>query len=151
MSLELEDLIIERPVSLIYWKLSSSFRNIQEVLSKETEVRELKEVGDLLPWLHHTEVKNLIVALPNLEEFKTFNSLLEKITPEKRRELFIIFISPYLKTLDPLLSFLYGVNLVIKEEDLLEFERIFSKARAYWKSLYSPYFKTFSKLAEGEI
>jgi len=151
MSLELQDLIVERPVSLIYWKLDSSFRNIQEVLSRETEVRELKYIEDLLTWLHHTEVKNLIVALPDPEEFKAFNNLFEKITPEKRRELFIIFISPYFKTLDPLLSFLYGVNLVIKEEDLSEFERIFSKARAYWKNLYYPYFKTFSKLAEGEI
>jgi len=151
MSLELQDLIVERPVSLIYWKLGSSFRNLQEVLSRETEVRELKDIGDLLSWLHHTEVKNFIVALPNLEEFKVFNSLLEKITPEKRRELFIIFISPHFKTLDPFLSFLYGVNLVIKEEDLSEFERILSKARAYWKSLYSPFFKIFSKLAEDKV
>jgi len=151
MSLELQDLIVESPVSLIYWKLGASFRNIQEVLSRETEVRELKDIEDLLTWLHHTEVKNLIVALPDPEEFKTFNRFLEKITPEKRRELFIIFISPHFKTLDPLLSFLYGVNLIIKEEDLSEFERIFSKARAYWMSLYSPFFKTFSKLTEGEI
>jgi len=151
MSLELQDLLIEKPVSLILWDLKSDPEKLIEVLQRETEIRRIQTLEEALSWLHSVEVKNLLVAKAEKEAFQEVKEGLRGLTVEKRRELFVVYVSPQLKTLDTKESFLLSANLVLNERDLSEFEKVYAKARAFWQGLYRHYFQAYQKILEERV
>ncbi|MEZ0344396.1 MAG: hypothetical protein ABWJ99_06320 [Caldimicrobium sp.] len=151
MTLELSDLLLEKPISLIYWELGSDFKNFFSFLEKESEIRTLKTLEDFHHWINAVEIKNFIAGVKTSEKLKEINQILEKLPIEKRREIFVIFISPELKSLDTRASFLYSANLVVNEGDLPNMEKIYDKARTFWLNLYKPYYQTWNKLMEEGI
>ena len=70
----------------------------------------------------------------------------EKFPIEKRREIFLIYILPKAKTLDPKETFLLSANLVISEEHLSDFERIYKRAFQYWSILYKDFKTAYERL-----
>ncbi len=148
MSLQLEDLLVEKPVSLIYWELDRDFKNFLSFLERDTEIKILRSLEEFYSWINAVEVKNFIAGVKNSSKIKEINQVLEKLSIEKRRELFIVYISPELKTLDTRESFLYSANLVVNERDLSDLERIYNKAQTYWINLYKPYYQMRMKLLE---
>lgn len=151
MRLDLKDLLIEKPATLLFWELDSSFKDFLSFLEKETEVKVISSLEEFFAWLSSVEVKNFIAGIKHLERLKEINQLLERLPMEKRREIFIIFISPEFKTLDSKESFLYSANLVVNERDLPEMEKIYNKAKTYWINLYKPYYQMRNKILEEEL
>ncbi len=149
MKLSLEDLLIEKPLSLFFWKLSSEEKNFFLFLQKETEFRDIQNFKDFLEWISRSEVQYLILGLENPEELKENLRPFLEIPLEKRRKLFIILVSPKVQTLTNKETFLYGVNLLINSGDLSSVERILQKALLFWRDLYLPYFKAQEKFKEG--
>lgn len=148
MSLELKDLLIEKPVTLIFWEIENNFETIVSFFQNETEVKKLEDFEDFQEWVNFVEVRYLVLACKNLERLEEIKKVIDKLDIEKRRKLFIIFISPHLETLDRKKSFLYGVNLVVNERDIKDLDKILSKAKTYWEVLYKAYFTTLEKLIE---
>lgn len=148
MSLELENLLIERPVTLCYWDLAFPSDGLKEFFEKETAWKGVSSPQELLDWINYGDVKNLIVGTEDTERIRAFKQALESIDIEKRREIFFVIVSSRFRTLDPRESFVYSANLVVNPLDLAEFERIYSKARVYWERLYKPYRATLEKIRE---
>ncbi|PMP62691.1 MAG: hypothetical protein C0197_04100 [Caldimicrobium thiodismutans] len=151
MKFQLEDLLLEKPVSLIYWELEGEFKNFFSFLEGETELKILENLNEFYQWFTVLEIRNFMAGVKKAEKIKEINQLLEKLPIEKRREIFIIYISPEVETLDTKGSFLYSANLLVNERDLKDMERIYSKAKTYWVSLYKPYFQAMAKFLEEEL
>lgn len=150
MILELKDLLLEKPVSLIYWELVGDFTKFFSFLERDTELKPLNALEEIYHWFSGVEVKNFIAGVKNIEKLKEIKQIFEKLPIEKRREIFVILVSPELRSLDSKESFLYSVNLVVNEKDLSEMERIYNKAKTFWLSLYKPYYQTWEKILKEE-
>ncbi|MGC9109436.1 MAG: hypothetical protein ACP5HI_04220 [Caldimicrobium sp.] len=148
MKFQLEDLLLEKPVSLIYWELEGEFKKFFSFLEGETELKVLENLNEFYQWFSALEVRNFMAGVKKAEKIKEINQLLEKLPIERRREIFIIYISPEVETLDTKGSFLYSANLLVNERDLKDMERIYSKAKTYWVNLYKPYFQAMAKFLE---
>ncbi len=150
MTLELKDLLLEKPVSLIYWELAGDFNKFFSFLERDTELRSLKALEEIYHWLNAVEIKNFISGVKNVEKIKEINEVLKKLPIEKRREIFVILVSPELKTLDTRESFLYSANLVVNDKDLSEMERIYEKAKIFWLNLYKPFYQIWERILKEE-
>ena len=137
MNLEYQDYLIHKPLSLIYWNLNSTFDVLENYFSKDFEIRAIKTLDDLSYWCKVAEVKVVILGVKDLEEVKEVIKFLnEKLPIYKRREIFLIYVLPKAKTLEPKETFLLSANLVVSEEHLSDFEKIYEKAFQYWSDLY---------------
>jgi len=141
------DYLIEKPLTLIYWAVSIPF-NISLEFFEDTELKEISSVEELDYWLKVGDVKNILIATSNEQELKSIKSFLDKLLPEKRRELFVILIAPNVKTFDPVQTFVYSVNLLINLDDLSYFPQLYNKAKLYWEQLYKGYKKVLTKVME---
>lgn len=137
MSAEYRDYLIQKPLCLIYWSLNSSYNILEKNFSEDFEIREIKSLEDLIYWCKVAFVKLIILGVKDLEEIKEIAKFLnEKLPIGKRREIFLIYVLPSAKTLEPRETFLLSANLVISEDHLSDFERIYQKAFQYWSELY---------------
>uniref|UniRef100_A0A7V4JQZ4 Uncharacterized protein n=1 Tax=Thermodesulfobacterium geofontis TaxID=1295609 RepID=A0A7V4JQZ4_9BACT len=135
--IEYQDYLIQKPLSLIYWNLNSTSDILEKYFSKDFEIREIKTLDDLSYWCKVAEVKVVILGIKDLEEVKEVIKFLnEKLPIYRRREIFLIYVLPKAKTLEPKETFLLSANLVVSEEHLSNFERIYEKAFQYWSDLY---------------
>lgn len=142
MTLELKDLLIDKPLCLIYWQLNTPLERISQYFFQNNfEVRVFKNKSELETWLKLEVVKVVICAGNSLEEVQDFKILLDTLPIERRRKIFVTYIFPSENTLDPKKTFLLSANLLISEKDLEFFEKIYSKASLYWEMLYKNYYK----------
>ncbi len=148
MTLDLKDLLLEKPLTAVYWELEEDFTKIIPFFQEETEVRKLENFEEFWEWIKYVEVRNLVLGYKDQSVFENIKKDLDRIDIEKRRKIFILLISPQLKTLDRKQAFLLGVNLVVHPENLGELDKILNKAKLYWEILYKPYFTTLEKILE---
>ena len=142
-----QDYLIEKALCLIYWDLNSSLDILKNRFSEDFEIREIKTLEDLIYWCKIALVKIIIFGIKDLEKIKDLIKFLnEKFPIEKRREIFLIYILPKAKTLDPKETFLLSANLVISEEHLSDFERIYKRAFQYWSILYKNFKIAYERL-----
>jgi len=150
--IEYRDYLIGKPLCLIYWNLSSPFDNLINYFSEDFEIREIKSFEDLMYWCKIALVKVVILGAQKLEEIEDFSRYLnEKIPISKRREIFLIYVLPNAKTLDPKETFLLSGNLVLSEKHLSDFEKIYQRAFQYWTQLYKDFKSTYERLLKEEI
>ena len=83
----------------------------------------------------------ILYKLGIIKKIKEIKEFLEKLLPEKRRELFVILITSNVKTFDPVETFVYSVNLLIDFSDLNYFPQLYHKSKLYWEQLYRDYKK----------
>jgi len=146
-----QDYLIEKPLCLIFWKLSSDVNSIIKFFQEEKdfEVREIKSIDDLIYWLKIAEAKIILLGINSLEEAKEIKDYIDKKLPiEKRRDIIVIYILPEVNTLNPKETFLLSANLVISEKHLSEFPKIYEKASHYWEILYKDFKKALTKYLE---
>lgn len=146
--LELKDFLIEKPVTLIYWNLEEPYKIILPNFQSVTEIKSLEDFEDFWEWNKAVNVKYLIIGVKEKEKLEEIKRSLSKLPIDQRRRLFIIYISPHLKTLDRIQAFLYGVNLVVNSNDLENLDKILNKSMVYWEALYKPYYKALEKMWE---
>ena len=70
------------------------------------------------------------------------------LAPNDRRKSFFILVSENLRTLDGNAAFLYGVNLIVAQKDLGNFQQIYKDASAYHDRLYNSMNSVLKVLAE---
>ncbi|PMP67070.1 MAG: hypothetical protein C0190_03980 [Thermodesulfobacterium geofontis] len=149
MSVEYRDYLIQKPLCLIYWNLNSPYNIFEKHFSKDFEIREIKNLDDLSYWCKIALVKAVIFGVKDLEEIKEMTKFLnEKLPIGKRRKMFLIYVLPEAKTLDPKETFLLSANLVVSEDHLSDFERIYQRAYQYWSDLYKDFHFAFEKFKE---
>lgn len=151
MSIEQKHLYLDKPLTLVLWELSSNLKQSLTFFSQTTEIIEIQNFSDFLEWQKRGEVKNLILGLQTIERIHEETKKLSSLSVEKRRSLFVILISPCVKTLNPIENFIYGTNLLINQNDISDIEKIFSIAKSYWEDLYRPYYRAFNKLLEEPL
>lgn len=138
--IEYQDYLIQKPLCLIYWNLNSNYDILKNYFSKDFEIRQINTINDLNYWCKVAEVKVLIFGVKDLEEIKEMVKFInEKLPIYRRREIFLIYVLPKAKTLEPKETFLLSANLVVSEEHLSNFERIYEKAFQYWSELYKDF------------
>ncbi len=142
-----QDYLIEKPLCLVYWNLNTSFDTLRNYFLNDFEIKEIKGLEDLIYWSRIASLKMIIIGVKDLEEVKELTNFLnEKFPITKRRELFLIYVLPEIKTLDPKETFLLSANLVISESHLSDFEKIYQKAHQYWTNLYKDFKFTYEQL-----
>lgn len=141
-----QDYLVQKPLCLIYWDLNSTYYILEKYFSEDFEIREIKSLDELAYWCKIALVKIVILGVKDLEKIKDMTNFLnEKIPIGKRREIFLIYVLPKVKTLEPKETFLLSANLVISEEHFSDFERIYEKAFQYWSNLYQDFKFAYEK------
>lgn len=136
MTIDLKELLIEKPVTLCYWKLGENWHILKEYFEKETEFKLISTPEEISSWVIATDVHNIIIGLEDPKTIKEITPHIEAIPLEKRRKIFLLLVSPGVTSLDPKQAFLYSVNLVLNPADMMELERIYLKCKRYWENLY---------------
>jgi len=146
---DFQDFLIEKPLCLIFWNLKTNLTGLIEYLkNKGFEVKRIKNVKELLYWLNTANVEVILLGASNIDEIKEIKEFLdEKLPIEKRRDIFVAYVVPKGKTLHPKEVFLYSANLVVSEEHLEEFPRIYERAVKYWESFYRNFKKAYNQIA----
>ena len=61
------------------------------------------------------------------------------LTPNYRRRMYLVLVSPQLKTLDTYLAFINGVNLTVNAEDVGQIQHILERSIRDFNELYHPF------------
>ncbi|HQR39140.1 MAG TPA: zinc-ribbon domain-containing protein [Blastocatellia bacterium] len=61
------------------------------------------------------------------------------LTPNYRRRMYLVLVSPQLKTLDAYLAFVNGVNLTVNTEDVSQFQEVLERSVRDFNELYHPF------------
>lgn len=61
------------------------------------------------------------------------------LTPQLRRQTYVVLVSPQLRTLDTYLAFANGVNLTVHPDDIGSFHSVFERSVRDFNELYRPY------------
>lgn len=61
------------------------------------------------------------------------------LTPNNRRRMYLVLVSPQLKTLDTYLAFINGVNLTINTEDIGQLPQILERSMRDFNEIYHPF------------
>ncbi len=144
---EYYDYLIEKPLCLVYWNLDTPVDVLQNYFSQDLEIKEVKDLENLIYWSRITSPRVIIIGVKDLKKVKGLTDFFnEKLPITKRRELFLIYVLPNAKTFDPKETFLLSANLVISESHLSDFEKIYQKAHQYWTNLYKDFKFTYEQL-----
>ena len=142
------DYLTDKPFSIVFWDISPPFDSIQDAF-KDTIIKIVSSLQEVENIMKMEKVKNLVIAIYDEEKWHSLKSILDRLLPEQRRELFIILIKPNVKTFDPLETFIYSVNLLVNIEDLKFFPELYKKSLEYWETLYKNYKKFYSQILES--
>lgn len=97
---------------------------------------------DALQQLRETK-DDIIVLDPQFDQAKQGGvGMLQHVnamTPNNRRRMYLVLVSPQLKTLDTYLAFVNGVNLTINTEDIGQFQQILERSMRDFNELYHPF------------
>jgi|GEM_PF-1814143 hypothetical protein len=66
---------------------------------------------------------------------------IQHLSSDRRRDLFVVYIAPQIKSGDPLTAFSLSVNLVLNPEDLNGWVKVLGRSYRHWKNLYQGFFQ----------
>jgi len=78
-------------------------------------------------------------------------SVANGLPPEKRRKMFIAFISADLATMDTNSAFIYGANLTVAKKDAKRMDQILKQGLAEHDRLYKTFFEVWEEVKRQEI
>ena len=81
--------------------------------------------------------------------FKILNSI-NSLPPEKRRKMFVAFISADLATMDTNSAFVYGANLTVAKKDIKKIEAILSQGMEENEKRYRTFFEVWEEVKRSE-
>lgn len=149
-----EDLLTDKSLMGIFWKLSISPEPILHYFeNKGFEIKIITEKEDLVKLTFLRGVlKVLVIGINELKVAKDLKNFLDfKLPIELRRDFEIIYVLPEVASLDPLKTFLLSANLLINQNDLPNFENIYTKAKIYWNNHYRHYHQVREYLLKREL
>jgi len=146
----IEDFLLEKPLALVYWEEGENKNDfLKELMAQGYEVRTINRPTLLVQWLRfHTPA--LLVLFCGEEKLKPFIEILERLGMLERRQIFTVWISPEVKTMDPKTAFLKSIQLVINAEDLFRFGEILKRAQKMWADFYASFLELQDQV-EGSL
>jgi len=97
---------------------------------------------DALQQLRETK-DDIIVLDPQFDQAKQGGvGMLQHVnglTPNYRRRMYLVLVSPQLKTLDTYLAFVNGANLTVNTEDIGQFQQILERSMRDFNEIYHPF------------
>jgi PleD family two-component response regulator len=97
---------------------------------------------DALQQLRETK-DDIIVLDPQFDQAKQGGvGMLQHVnglTPTYRRRMYLVLVSPQLKTLDTYLAFVNGANLTVNTEDIGQFQQILERSMRDFNEIYHPF------------
>lgn len=81
--------------------------------------------------------------------FKILN-IINSLPPEKRRKIFVAFISADLATMDTNSAFVYGANLIIAKKDIRKIETIISQGMEENEKRYKTFYEVLEEVRKSE-
>ena len=97
---------------------------------------------DALQQLRETK-DDIIVLDPQFDQAKQGGvGMLQHVnglTPNYRRRMYLVLVSPQLKTLDTYLAFVNGANLTVNSEDIGQFQQILERSMRDFNEIYHPF------------
>jgi predicted Zn finger-like uncharacterized protein len=106
------------------------------------ELHAVESANDALVQLRETK-DEIIVLDPQFDQTKqggvTMLQHVNGLTPNYRRRVYLVLVSPQLKTLDTYLAFINGVNLTVNTEDLGQFQQVIERSIRDFNELYHPF------------
>ena len=73
------------------------------------------------------------------------------LPPEKRRKIFVAFVSADLATMDTNSAFILGANLTVSKKDVRRLDRILAQGRIDQERLYRVFFQVKDELERAEL
>jgi hypothetical protein len=130
----------ERSLALVYWNLSRAGEDFAQTLRQgKLEPVFVKNTHEFEEYLRMHLPEVVILSSEELAEARKFLEVLDLLPPRERREIFTIWVSSKVQTLNPRLAFLLGLHLVVNTEDLPRFLEIYQKGKELWKGFYAPF------------
>ena len=83
---EYQDYLIEKPLCLIYCNLDSNFDIIKKHLYENFEIKEIKNLEDLIYWCKIAPVSMVIIGAKKLEEIKELGEFLNEKLPVEEND-----------------------------------------------------------------
>jgi predicted Zn finger-like uncharacterized protein len=115
---------------------------VRDALDDTYELHVAETAIDALTQLRETK-DEIIVLDPQFDQAKqggvTLLQHVSNLTPNYRRRIYLVLVSPQLKTLDTYLAFINGVNLTINGEDLGQLQQILERSLRDFNELYHPF------------
>jgi hypothetical protein len=115
---------------------------VRDALDDGYELHIAETAIDALTQLRETK-DEIIVLDPQFDQAKqggvTVLQHVNSLTPNYRRRLYLVLVSPQLKTLDTYLAFINGVNLTLSFEDLGQLQQVLERSIRDFNELYHPF------------
>ncbi len=144
-----ESFFIDRPLALVYWDISDNQEDFLETLhSLGFEARVLKQPSYLGQWLRFHTPTLLVMACEELKKAALLFKILDSIPSFEKRDIFLIWISPKVRTLDPRQALIHSVHLVVNTKDLPRFKEIYNRSRKIWEEFYAPFRRVQEQIVE---
>lgn len=135
-----EEFLLDRPLALIYWELTEDKAAFLKTVSGlGFEPRILKRPTHLVQWLRFHTPALLVVVSEDLKQAKILFKILDTVPIAERREIFTVWVSPQVRTMDPRTALLNSLNLVVNTSDLPRFSEIYEKSKKLWDGFYAPF------------
>ena len=118
-------------------------QKVREALDEAThELHVAESAIDALTQLRESK-DEIIVLDPQFDASKqggvTMLQHVSGLTPNYRRRVYLVLVSPQLKTLDTYLAFINGVNLTINTEDVGQIQQILERSVRDFNEIYHPF------------
>ncbi len=140
------EFLLEKPLALVFWEREEDKSPFLKVLmGLGYEVRTLKRASLLAHWLRfHTP--SLLVLVAEEGKIRPFVEVLNRLSMPERRQIFVVWVSDKVKTLDPRPAFLKSLQMVVSLEDLNRFPDLLERGQKIWQDFYQPFLKTQEQL-----
>ena len=147
----LGEFLLDKPLALIFWDFAGEKTAfLKQVMNLGYEVRTLKRASLLMQWLRFHTPSLLVLLTDDPEKLKPFLSILNRLSMEERRQIFTVWVSSKVKTLDPRAAFLKSLEAVVNTADLERFADILDRVQKIWRDFYRPFRETREQI-EGPL
>ncbi len=144
-----EGFFIDRPLALVYWDIPLDQEAFLEALRLQgLEAITLRQPSYLSQWLRFHTPALLVMACEELKKAILLFKILDSIPALERRDIFTIWISSKVRTLDPRQALIHSVHLVLNTNDLPRFKEIYERARKIWEEFYAPFRRVQAQVLE---
>ncbi len=134
------EFLLEKPLALVFWDHTGDKAAFMKGLVKlGYEVRPIKRPALLSQWLRFNSPSLLVFVCEEDEKLDPYLKILNALPMPERRKIFVVWVTSKGKTLDPRLSFLKGLELIINTADFSRFPDILERGQKIWRDFYTPY------------
>jgi len=134
------EFLLEKPLALLFWDHPGEKTTFIKALVKlGYEVRPIKRPSLLNQWLRFNTPSLLIFVCEEEEKLDPYFKILNILPMPERRKIFVVWVTSKGKTLDPRLSYLKGIELIINTGDISRFPDILERGQRIWQDFYAPY------------